>query len=1498
MSMNNSANSGGSGCGKAFGIGCASLVGLGMLSAIFTAAGAGSATPAIIGILIIAGIVFAVVRSNRKITSNNAGISDQQAASQPSLSQERAAQIGVSTPGFETDASPGDDLGNPVCIHTFALADVEANAAFACPCGNYFEAEDIIKYNKLLEKRAKVNAQLFEIKDLVLLKQADTSLRITSTKAKAAAKPAAAKPRVAAQSASASTTLSEPRPSFMPTTSATAPAPAPKRISKPKIVFSLQQWLIIAASLLVLIAGTVFVNNGIQNGWPFWIFAIVTVTIGAATAFGSIRLRKVSAVIASFLAAFSAAMQLATMSILGDQISNGTPWDFIWSSMPSWWWTISLGVVAAISLVLARFSSVFGYKAIALLATTVGALIFDFGYLAQTLPKDWAVANVAFVSVTAVALALQAKFLRSIAAPALADDNYKEYADDLTKREDNALAQFTRFGAPLQVLGGLGAALIATFNGLNFGQTIHLNPLAVLVLILAWAGISLTADRYSDQITKDGSVSTKLVPVANAVVYIGATVALVQGALSFDTDVFGSPLTLAAITGLALISPALRRFKPTDFIATIGLYLGAALWLQTEIATASGAGNWAGSRFGWFAVFFGFALTVIDRRFKSSRNALPAAVINGLGLLAVFADFRASTDVSTSIGYALVALAIVIAPNLRVVLDWVINGRPAAAKLMPSAYVSFVFSVVLTLLASAPLAQESARNLNDLIGLAFAFMVYSASTWIIGNLKSVASEAKPIFVAHHYLGQLMSTFLMAFSLNSIADLQNPQLTFTTIVAGLIVLNYSIGAVAKQSLKLQIGYVLMLGAFFINMWGVEAKWLVTVSAVQFLSVAVLTGLHSYLLSKRTQASGQEKKFTVLIGIGGSLLIGLGAQATTWQKASGQDALLVLALVALLAGVSQLVARVSAIAKTKLAQDNYGEVSMIYAAFGLVTMFSYGQVEREIDSRGYALAAFAVFALVTLAQRLRVKRVEFGYAILISNLALGYLGASLLNDALYPVKLPEAFSVLIAISLIVSGLLVGSDFGKARRALLVDVPILGTAAFSLFYSLLSADDVLATTTRQIAGSLVIAIFAVIKIRKVASKPYMATAYLASIASSVAIAHAVSVNLLPDFAGPEIYSALGAIALWAVNQVARKHFDKLGGAWHYLLVEVPIIGVALTSVVYSLVSAESDLAGNLRQILGTAAIAALALFRTNRSSSKGWAWFSYVACVASALSIAHLVAANLPTGFAGPEVYSLMAAAAIVAVHRVALEKLEFAGTMFSFGLPIGVALIPSTIYTYVDWGVSFGQLGVGQIARILTVLIVSGLLLAFGLRRGNLANASMGIIGLTLLVVPITAGESSALGAAWIVQNTAMVIGLLVFAGIAIVRLAGRSTNNTRLTLGVPITIIMAPALVNSLVALGQPDLQAIDWWRFAILLTASLIMLVLGTLRETAGLFFPGLVGVLLSALPYGFKQTQKDQWFLWVLLLVIAGFMVWLAMRLERMRKQGRSSAAWLRELK
>ena len=1380
MSFNNQGNSsGGSGCAKAFGIGCGGLALMAFLSMIMLTNGLASAIGPIFMFGIIGIIIFVIVRQNRS-TSNSSkpGNSYEPATSQ--LGQPRAT---APAPGPDSSAAVGR-LGNPICTHTFAEDAVASNAAFTCPCGNYFEAGDIIKYNQLLEKRIKINAQLFEIRDLVSLKQ-NVNFRSDPNAVpvkKAAAQGASSLPTGARSVAKPSVIANEPRPTFVPAAS-TAPIYAEKTISRPKVAFSLQQWLIIAASLLVLIAGTVFVNTGIQSGWPFWIFAIVTVSIGAATGFGSFKLRKMSAVISSFLAAFSAAMQLATMSILGDQISNGTSWDFIWSSMPSWWWTISLLVVAAISLALARLSSVFGYKAIALLATTTAAFIFDFGFVVPQLSANWAPINLAVLTLAAVAIAAESKFVRNITAPALADETYKDYAEDLAKREDNGLAQFTRFAAPLLVVAGLAAALIKSIAGLNVGDPLVLNPVAVLVVALAWAGVSFTADRYSSQITKDGSASTKLSPFANAVVFISATVALVQCTLPVDVNIVASPLTLAAIVVLALAGPALGRFKTSAGVANLATYVGAAFWLQFEISNSASSGNWNGARYGWFALAFGFALTFIDRRYQSKRNALPSAFINGIALIVLFSDFKSNADLSsTSLIYALLALAVVLAPNARVALDYVLNGRRNAESLVPSAWVAFGFSAALLLLAAMPNASEQGSTLEELLGLAFAFMVYSAVAYVIGQRKSVLATAKPVFTAHHYLGQLMSVLLILFSVSSINDLSNPRITYTTIVAGLIVLNYAIGAVARQSLKLQIGYVLMLAAFFINMWGVQAKWLLTVSTVQFLSVALLTGLHAFALARRTSASGDEKRLTVLIGIGASLLIGLGAQAISWQTASGQDAFFVLALIALIAGLCQLVSRIPAIAKSDLAKKIYGELSLSYAAFALVTIFSYSLEQREIDARWYAISALAVFTLVTYIQRIGTKLAALSFVFLLSNLALSITLATLAYEAFGSAFVPEVFSVFGSLALILSSALTRTDFGKARRYLLVEIPLLGTAVFSLLVSIATQDMGFATTLREILGSATIATFALIKVRSSSSIAWISASYLASIATAEAIAHTVSVNLLAEFNGPEIYS--------------------------------------------------------------------------------------------------------------------LPAAAAIIGVHQLALKKMNLKGTLFSFGLPIGVALVPSTIYTYADWGASLSDLAVAQIVRVLAVLIVSALLLTLGLRKGNLANASMGVAGLTLLVVPMTASQSSGLGVSYVVQNTAMVIGLFVFAVIAIARLAGRATENTRLTLGVPITIIMAPALFNSLAALGEPDLQAVDWWRFGILLTASLIMLVLGTLRETAGLFFPGLFGVLLSALPYGFKQTQKEQWFLWVLLLVIAGFMVWLAMRLERMRKQGRTSAAWLRELK
>jgi hypothetical protein len=198
----------------------------------------------------------------------------------------------------------------------------------------------------------------------------------------------------------------------------------------------------------------------------------------------------------------------------------------------------------------------------------------------------------------------------------------------------------------------------------------------------------------------------------------------------------------------------------------------------------------------------------------------------------------------------------------------------------------------------------------------------------------------------------------------------------------------------------------------------------------------------------------------------------------------------------------------------------------------------------------------------------------------------------------------------------------------------------------------------------------------------------------------------------------------------------------------------------------------------------------------------------------------------------------------------------------------------------------------------VLLVSAALLIQGARFGNLANASMGLLGLALIGIPNTARHANSLIPDSQVESTALVVGSLVFVTLWLLRKYSRVVGNSLLFIGVPVILTLAPALVKALIALTHPTLNTVDWWRFGIVLVASMTLLYVGTTREIAGMFFPGLVSLLLAALPYGFRQTEQNQWFLWVLLLLVAGVMVWLAVHLEKMKKAGRTSAIWIKELK
>ncbi|MFM6979930.1 MAG: hypothetical protein ACKOWE_00795, partial [Micrococcales bacterium] len=292
------------------------------------------------------------------------------------------------------------------------------------------------------------------------------------------------------------------------------------------------------------------------------------------------------------------------------------------------------------------------------------------------------------------------------------------------------------------------------------------------------------------------------------------------------------------------------------------------------------------------------------------------------------------------------------------------------------------------------------------------------------------------------------------------------------------------------------------------------------------------------------------------------------------------------------------------------------------------------------------------------------------------------------------------------------------------------------------------------------------------------------------------------------------------------------------------------------------------------------------------------AYLSTEASAAAMVVASYQLLAITFAGPEIYAVVLSAGIVLTQKLTKGKFEFKGSLFNWGLPLGILLIPSTIYTYASLQKTFAELDGIEVTRVITIVAASAVLLVLGIRRGNLATTSIGLLGLALTLIPSTAVHSTEVLPGAQIETTAVVVGALAFILMNVLHKRNLVKGTSLVYIGVPVMIMLAPALLASLSALGNPELGQVDWWRFLIILVTGMTLLIVGSLRELGGMFYPGLIAVLLSALPYGFKQSQKDGWILWVLLLIVAGVMVWVAMRLEKMRKAGKSSASWLKELK
>ena len=158
-------------------------------------------------------------------------------------------------------------FSTPFCQHQFSEEQLAALEWVVCPCGYHFKSANLrayaLKFDAYNKARVSVEKLIEEITQ-------DHASRQSASQA-------------------------------APAVAVAAPvAPKPKRTGT---TVSVSQWLIISASILVLIAASVFVS-GARNSWhaPEWL--ILEGVLGAGAAAGTIFGRKISVLLSNFLAVF------------------------------------------------------------------------------------------------------------------------------------------------------------------------------------------------------------------------------------------------------------------------------------------------------------------------------------------------------------------------------------------------------------------------------------------------------------------------------------------------------------------------------------------------------------------------------------------------------------------------------------------------------------------------------------------------------------------------------------------------------------------------------------------------------------------------------------------------------------------------------------------------------------------------------------------------------------------------------------------------------------------------------------------------------------------------------------------------------------------------------------------------------------------------------------------------------------------------------------------
>ena len=323
-------------------------------------------------------------------------------------------------------------------------------------------------------------------------------------------------------------------------------------------------------------------------------------------------------------------------------------------------------------------------------------------------------------------------------------------------------------------------------------------------------------------------------------------------------------------------------------------------------------------------------------------------------------------------------------------------------------------------------------------------------------------------------------------------------------------------------------------------------------------------------------------------------------------------------------------------------------------------------------------------------------------------------------------------------------------------------------------------------------------------------------------------------------------------------------------------------------------------LRELILSVSVAATLLVMAQLDKRK-----AFFAAGAVTSTIAGAVAATFTltyVTFEGPELFSVFIAVAWFVSALVGRQINAIPERLASLALiaaPLLAISVPSVVFSWATVAEPLASLSAGQLTRVLVLAVGGAALVVLGVRLGNLGLTAAGATPLALTLVPnLWFRIEDAFSGRTQLEIKSLFVGALLYGALRTIFAALKTSMKSIVYIGIPVVIAIGPAMLDALSALSQPTLTREDWLRFFIVLGGSLVLLVLGSLRKIGGLFVPGAVGVILSALPYAWAQISSQNWALWFVLILVATLLVMVAIRLEQFKTGAKSASNWMRELR